>query len=146
MFFAKLDTYAFTIKSTTFVHSYLNKRMQIVNFIDKVRASEDIYSGVPQVSILVPLFFNIFIIEIIRFFTACSMCNYAAGNTVYTFIRYFHQFSKYFWKDLEILENLFYGNYKVIHPCKSEFMSFGKNNEKEVFTYHEIQNCKKVFF
>ena len=38
------------------------------------------------------------------------------------------------------------GSYKVINPCKSEFMSFGKNNENEVFTYHEIQHCKKWSF
>ena len=27
----------------------------------------------------------------------------------------------------------------VFNPRKCEFMGFGKNNENEVFTYHEIQ-------
>ena len=42
-------------------------------------------------------------------------------------------------KDFEILEDWFYDNYMVFNPRKCEFMGFGKNNENEVFTYHEIQ-------
>ena len=39
---AKLDAYGFSLKSTTFIQSYLNKRMQKVNVNNKFSAWEDI--------------------------------------------------------------------------------------------------------
>ena len=136
---AKLDAYGFSLKSTTFIQSYLNKRMQKVNVNNKFSAWEDIYSGVPQGSILGPLLFNIFINDIFSFLTTCEMCNYADDNTLYTYSRDFHQVQEYLKKDFEILENWFYDNYMVLNPRKCEFMGFGKTNENEVFTYHEIR-------
>ena len=47
---AKLDAYDFSLKSTTFIQSYLNKRVQKVNANNKFSAWEVIYSGVPQSS------------------------------------------------------------------------------------------------
>ena len=44
----KLDAYGFSLKSKTFIQSYLNKRMQKVNVNNTFTAWEDIYSGVPQ--------------------------------------------------------------------------------------------------
>ena len=52
MLLAKLDSYEFSLKSTTFIQSYLNKRMQKANVNNKFNASENIYSGVLQGSIL----------------------------------------------------------------------------------------------
>ena len=84
---AKLDAYGFSLKSTAFIQSYLNKRMQKVNVNNKFSAWEGIYSGVPQGSILGPLLFNIFINDIFSFLTTCEMCNYADDNTLYTYSR-----------------------------------------------------------
>ena len=67
------------------------------------------------------------------------MCNYADVNTQYTYSRDFHQVQKYLKKDFEILETWFYDNSIVLNPRKCEFMSFGKTNENEVFTNHEIR-------
>ena len=67
------------------------------------------------------------------------MCNYADDNALYTYSRDFHQVQEYLKKDFEILENWFYDNYMVLNPRKCEFMGFGKTNENEVFTYHEIR-------
>ena len=44
---AKLDVYRFYLKSTTFIQSYLNKRMQKFNENNKFSAWDDIYNGVP---------------------------------------------------------------------------------------------------
>ena len=49
---AKLDAHGFSLKSTTFIQSYLNKRMQKVYVNNNFSAWEDIYSGVPQGSYL----------------------------------------------------------------------------------------------
>ena len=136
---AKLDAYGFSLKSTTFIQSYLNKRMQKVRVNNKFSAWEDIYSGVPQGSILITLLFNIFINDIFGFLITYDICKYADDDTLYAYSRDFHQVQKSFKKDFEILENWLYDNYMVLNPCKCEFMSFGKTNENEVFTYHEIQ-------
>ena len=46
---AKLDAHGFSLKSTNFIQSYLNKRMQKINVNNKFSAWEDIYSGVHKV-------------------------------------------------------------------------------------------------
>ena len=135
----KLDPYGFSLKSTTFIQSYLNKKMQKVNVNNKFSACKDIYSGVPQGSILGPLLFNIFINDIFSFLTTCDMCNYADDNTLYTYSRNFHQVQEYLKKDFQISKKWFCDNGMVLNPGKCEFMGFGKTNENKVFTYHEIR-------
>ena len=88
---AKLDTYKFSLKSTTFIQNYLNKRMQKVDLNNKFSASEDVYSGVPQGSILGTLLCNIFINDIFRCLPTRDMCNYAHNNTLYTYGKDFYQ-------------------------------------------------------
>ena len=63
--------------STTFIQSYLNKRMQKFNVNKRFSVSKDIYIRVSQGSILELLLLNIFINEIFSFLTTCDMCNYA---------------------------------------------------------------------
>ena len=113
--------------------------MQKVSVNNKFSMWEDIYSGVPQGSILGPLLFNIFVNDIFSFLTTCDTSNYGDDNTLYTHSRDFHKVQEYLKKDFGILENWFYDNYMVLNPRKCEFMGFGKTNENEVFTHHGIQ-------
>ena len=120
--------------------------MQKVNVNNKFSAWEDIYSGVPQGSILGPLLFNIFINDIFSFLTTCEMCNYADDNTLYTYSRDFHQVQEYLKKDFKILENWFYDNYMVLvnvnswaleKPMKMRYLPIMKSDLKILL----LRNC-----
>ena len=58
------------------------------------------------------------------------------------YAREVHQVQRYLEKDFETLESWFYDNYMVLNPRKCEFIGFGKTNENEAFTYHEIRLTK----
>ena len=107
---ARLDTYGFSLEFTTFIQSYLNKRMQKINFNNKFLALKDICSWVPQVSILSQLLFNILINDMFIFLTTFNTFNYGDDNTLYPYSKDFHQVEEYMEKDCEILENSFFDN------------------------------------
>ena len=102
LLFAKLNGYGFSLKSTTFIQRYLNRSMQKVTVNDAFTAWEDIYSGMLQGSVLVPLLSNNFINIIFSFSTLCDMCNDVDDNTLYNYNRYFHQVQEYLIKGFEI--------------------------------------------
>ena len=139
---AKSDAYGFSLKSTIFIQRYLNKSMQKVIVNNNFSLWKDIY-GVSQGSMPGRFLSNNFIIYISSFSTTCDMCNCADDNALYAYSRDFHQVQEYLKKALEISVNWTCDNYMVLNFRKSEFMNFGKINETEVFTYHEIR-LKKI--
>ena len=58
---AKLDVYGFEKQSINFLHSYLTKRKQRTKVDSAYSSWEMLVSVVPQVSILGPLLFNVYI-------------------------------------------------------------------------------------
>ena len=61
---AKLHAYGFSIESLKLINNYLTENKQRVKMNDQFSSSLDIPVGVPQVSILGPLLFNIFLCDV----------------------------------------------------------------------------------
>ena len=68
----KLHAYGVDMKSLRFLYSYLNDRKK-VKINDKYSSFEEILFGVPQGSILGPLFFNLFISNLFLILNNCEL-------------------------------------------------------------------------
>ena len=81
---AKLEAYGFYKNSLNYIQSYLHNRLQRPNVNNNFSLSKDIFSGVPQESILGPLMFNIYINGIFIFSNNVYLSKYADDTTLYS--------------------------------------------------------------
>ena len=82
---AKLNSYSVDTNSLYFLASYLEKRKQRTKVNGSYSSFDDIFSGVPQGSILCPLLFNIYICDLFFRTGDLDIASYADDNTPYTF-------------------------------------------------------------
>ena len=128
---AKLEAYGFSENSIGYIQSYLGNCLQRTNVNNNFSLWKDIFTGVPQGSILGPLLFNIYILiyDIFLFVDNAQLCNYADDTTLYS-IQENHETNKDILnKNFLSLQNWFYDNYMVLNPGKCYFMSLGSNSD-----------------
>ena len=65
------------------IHNYLSNRKQRVKVGSEFSDWQEIKSGVPQGSVLGPLFFNIFINDLLLEVKELEICNFADDTTIY---------------------------------------------------------------
>ena len=81
---AKLEAYELDVASLNLLLDYLSLRKHRTKVGSPYSKWSEICRGIPQGSILGPLFFNIFINDIFFFIEKSEICNFADGNTVYS--------------------------------------------------------------
>ena len=78
----KLHAYVLSIDAITIIYSYMKRRKQGVKINDTESLFKKLLSGVPQGSILDPMFFNIFINDLLFFVNEAKLANFADVNTI----------------------------------------------------------------
>jgi gmma-aminobutyric acid receptor subunit gamma/cGMP-dependent protein kinase 2 len=78
----KLEAYGLSEKSINLLKSYLSDRKQCVKVNNICSSFETVYKGVPQGSMLDPIFFKIFINDIFYSVDFSTIYNYADDNTL----------------------------------------------------------------
>ena len=81
---AKLHAYGLNSSLLRLIHSYRNNKQQRVCINNEFSTWSDIKDGVPQESILGPLFFNIHICDFFYIMQKWPIANYADDTTSYT--------------------------------------------------------------
>ena len=80
---AKLNGYDFSSTALKLVHNYLSNRKQRTKINSSYSSLLDIIFGIPQGTILEPLLFNIFLINLFIIIKHTDIARYADDNTPY---------------------------------------------------------------
>ena len=78
---AKLNAYGFSLTALKLVHNYLSNRKQRTKINSTHSSLLEVLFGVSQGSILGPLLFNIFLIDLFFIIEDTDIASYADGNT-----------------------------------------------------------------
>ena len=109
-----------------FLLRYLSNRKQCTKVNSSSSDWYDIIRGIPQVSILGPFLFNLFINDLFLFVERTNICNFADDNIIYRCDSDLEIVLEDLQLDMKILLNWFKINLIKPNPKKFKFMITGK--------------------
>ncbi len=129
---AKLHAYGFSREALWLAYSYLENRQQRVKINGSFSTYKHLRFGVPQGSVLGPLFFNIYINDLLLSIQETDICNYADDTTIYTCDMRLENVISRLENDSKIIIEWFGNNYMKLNEDKCHFMIFGERTNQEV--------------
>ena len=136
---AKLHGYGFSRDALLLVNSYLENRQQRVKINGSFSSYKNLQLGIPQGSVLGPLFFNMYINDLLLSIQETDICNYAEGTTIYTCDTRLENLVSRLENDSKIVIELFRNNYMKLNEDECHFMIFGERTNQDVGI--NIGNC-----
>ena len=135
------------LNAVKLMHSCLKNRKQQVQINDKFSSENIVIAGVPQDSIDGPLFFNLFINDLIFFIQYRTLRNYADDNNLFSMGKNKYEIKNILSSDFRVVNDWFYENFMVLNPEKSHFMCLGKDiDDTETLSFNDLalKNSKEV--
>ena len=130
---AKMAAYGFGYRSLKFFYSYLINRQHRVRVGSYVSKYLHLTLSVPQGSVLGPIFFNIFVCDLLFSVLESDICNLADDNTLYVCDINIKKVIKRLNSDLKVILDWFLCNGMVANPEKFQVIFPGtKDNDINV--------------
>ena len=137
---AKFEAYGIDKNGLNLIHNYLTNRKQRTKISSSYSDWYDIARGVPQGSILGPLFFNLFINDLFLLIERTNICNFADDNTIYSCNINLKTILKDLKYDMQNILKCFKVNSRKPNPKKFQFMILGKSTRQSIIL--DINNVK----
>ena len=129
---AKLDAYGFSREALHLVNSFLENRHQRVTINGSFSTYKQLSLGVPQGSVLGPLFFNIYINDLLLSIQDTDICNYADDTTIYVCDSNLDNVIARLENDSSIIIQWFANNFMKLNTDKCHLLILGRNSNQHI--------------
>ena len=132
---AKLHAYGFSIDALKLIKCYLSNRKQRVKINTSFSSWSDLFTGVPQGSVLGPLLFNIYLNDLFWINEFTDVCNLADDTTLYASDLELKTLMRNLEHDSHLAIEWFESNYMKLNTDKCHLLIAGTKSE---FIYAKI--------